>query len=135
MKSEAESSQQANDCRPSVARAALSGLVATWQKYRDTLAFVAPAAPEIFRSVRKGLGLTQKEMGQRLGITNVYLSWIETGKQEPSIEVYLKLWDLANEERNERRLRPRDRLGTDPHLCHGPDAAPSPGRSDDERDP
>jgi transcriptional regulator with XRE-family HTH domain len=80
---------------PSVVSALLASLAASHRRYRETLDLVRPATPEIFRSIRKRFGLTQKEMAARLDITNVYLSWIETGKQEPSIEVYLKLCELA----------------------------------------
>lgn len=65
------------------------------------------------RKLRESLGLTQQEMADSLGITNVHLSHIENSKSFPSqdlidrfrelfeLDLYILAWcsDAANEER------------------------------------
>jgi transcriptional regulator with XRE-family HTH domain len=49
------------------------------------------------RSLRESLGLTQQQMAERLGITNVHLSNVENNKAFPSqglIDRYRDLFDI-----------------------------------------
>lgn len=42
-------------------------------------------------SARKGIGLTQAELSERIGISEKYLSRIESGKQVPSIVIIARI--------------------------------------------
>ena len=46
------------------------------------------------KQVRKYLQIQQKDMAQKLGITNAHLSDIEKGKASPSIELLMKITNL-----------------------------------------
>jgi transcriptional regulator with XRE-family HTH domain len=43
------------------------------------------------RSYRKSLGMTQKQLGEKAGIAQEFVSEIESGKKSPSVEVLVKL--------------------------------------------
>jgi transcriptional regulator with XRE-family HTH domain len=50
---------------------------------------------------RKKEGLTQDELGQRLGVTGTYISYIENGKSDGSQKFWdklKKLWNIPNSE-------------------------------------
>ena len=53
----------------------------------------AADAPDggVFKSVRKGMVLTQKEFAKMLGITNIWLCWVETGRYKASRKLAKKL--------------------------------------------
>ena len=62
-----------------------------------SIAPVMPSLPD-FRKRRKSKGLTLREVEKITGISNSYLSQLETGKvKSPSYEVVKKLFDLYNE--------------------------------------
>lgn len=46
---------------------------------------------EIISRRRKNLGLSQKQLAERAGIDRAYLSHLETGRTNPSIEVFMKV--------------------------------------------
>lgn len=46
---------------------------------------------ERIRIVRKDLGMSQKEFGDRIGISDNYVSEIESGKKEPSVPILLAI--------------------------------------------
>lgn len=46
---------------------------------------------ETLKGIRKGKGLTQKQVEEKIGITQTYLSQIESGEKEPSGVMLRKL--------------------------------------------
>lgn len=48
--------------------------------------------------LRKKLGLTQKELAERLGISSTHYSRIETGESNPSYELMEKAKEVFNTE-------------------------------------
>jgi DNA-binding XRE family transcriptional regulator len=48
------------------------------------------------RLFRKKAGLTQSELGEKIGITDKHICKIETGMYAPSVETFLKLVDVLN---------------------------------------
>jgi transcriptional regulator with XRE-family HTH domain len=46
---------------------------------------------EVIASRRKNLGMSQKQLSTRAGIDRAYLSHLETGRTNPSIEVLMKV--------------------------------------------
>lgn len=53
-------------------------------------------------ALRKSLGLLQTEFADKLGVTQSYLSQLETGKRPISDELELKLYDLFGREAIQR---------------------------------
>ncbi len=51
-----------------------------------------------FQLARDHLNISQAEMGKKLGITGPHISYIESGKREPSIKLIKKLIKLLREE-------------------------------------
>ena len=45
---------------------------------------------------RKSLGLSQMQLSEKIGISNTYLSYIETGKKIPAMDIWLALCDALN---------------------------------------
>ncbi len=45
---------------------------------------------------RKAIGLSQMQLSEKIGISNTYLSYIETGKKIPAMDVWLALCDALN---------------------------------------
>ena len=43
--------------------------------------------------LRKQKGYTQKELAERLGITRVYMGYIEQGRESPSLHLMFRLAD------------------------------------------
>ncbi|MCS7215498.1 MAG: helix-turn-helix transcriptional regulator [Thermodesulfovibrio sp.] len=41
------------------------------------------------REIRKALGMTQKELGEHLGVSAIYIYMLETGRKKPS-KLFLK---------------------------------------------
>ena len=48
------------------------------------------------RTIRKSRGLTMKQLGELVGVTESAIGMYETGKREPSLEVLLKLGDVLS---------------------------------------
>lgn len=48
---------------------------------------------ETMRTIRKAKGMTMKELGEKVGVAEVTVSFYETGKREPSLEVLCKIAD------------------------------------------
>ena len=42
-----------------------------------------------FKQLRELSGMTQEDVAKRLGVTNEYVSMIESGKRTPSLEVLI----------------------------------------------
>ena len=49
------------------------------------------------KSLRKGLGLTQQQFAEKLGVSQRAVRYWEKGKRAPSSEIKTKLDDLASE--------------------------------------
>ena len=52
---------------------------------------------ETLRSFRRALGMTMEDMGKELGVNKASVSHWENGRNNPSIEIKMKLMDLARE--------------------------------------
>lgn len=52
---------------------------------------------KIIRVVRLSRGLTQLELGNRLGVSNTIISYIERGRNHPSKVLLERMWDFVNE--------------------------------------
>lgn len=52
---------------------------------------------KIVRVVRLSRGLTQLELGNRLGVSNTIISYIERGRNHPSKVLLERMWDFVNE--------------------------------------
>lgn len=48
------------------------------------------------REIRKKCGLTMKELGERVGVSESAISQYETGKRQPDYETLLKIADYFN---------------------------------------
>lgn len=48
----------------------------------------------IFKRKRKEMGIGQIEMANRLGISQSFLSCIESGKKDPSLDVFFHMCDV-----------------------------------------
>lgn len=46
---------------------------------------------ERIRKIRKRLGLTEKQLGERTGVTMQSISFIETGVRQPSLNLLVKI--------------------------------------------
>ena len=51
---------------------------------------------ELIKKRREGLGLSQYKLAKQLGITQTFLSEIERGRKNPSLEQFFKLCDALN---------------------------------------
>ena len=51
---------------------------------------------EAMRSIRKSKGMTMKELGEKVGVAEVTISFYENGKREPSLEVLCKIADVLD---------------------------------------
>ena len=51
---------------------------------------------ESMRSIRKSKGMTMKELGELVGVAEVTVSFYETGKREPSLDVLCKIADALD---------------------------------------
>ena len=51
---------------------------------------------ENIKKVRVGAGLTQKQLGERLGITSQSIAQWETGRREPKYQSIVKIADALN---------------------------------------
>ena len=51
---------------------------------------------EAIKIARKQAGLTQKELGELLGITGVTMGQWETGRRQPRVESLRKIADVLN---------------------------------------
>lgn len=49
------------------------------------------------KSVRAGLGLTQRDMAKLVGISTASLSYYETGFRIPPVDIYTKIIEMAQE--------------------------------------
>lgn len=47
------------------------------------------------KSIRAGLGLTQKEMAKLVGISIATLSYYETGIRIPPVDIYTKIIEMT----------------------------------------
>jgi len=48
------------------------------------------------RELRKKAGLTQEEVGFRAGVSREYVSMLESGKNTPTIDVFIRLCDAID---------------------------------------
>ncbi len=55
-----------------------------------------PQYANAIRDARKKRGISQKRLAKTLGVTNVYLSYIENGKDKPSFRLMEKMADKLN---------------------------------------
>ena len=46
------------------------------------------------KSRRKNLGMTQKQLAEKVGVTNVTISRYENGEREPSFTEFIKLCEV-----------------------------------------
>jgi len=65
------------------------------------------------REIRKKCGLTMKELGSRVGVSESTISQYETGKRQPDYETLLKIADYFN-------------VSVDYLLCQDTEKAPEP---------
>lgn len=75
----------------------LTELVAAHEKYARALERCQADAPDIFRTMRKKLGLRQQDMADRMGVTNVYLSRVENGRMVAGYATLAALMKVATE--------------------------------------
>ena len=52
----------------------------------------------IFKKKRKKMGLNQDEMADLLGISQSFVSGIENGKKNPSLEIFFMICDILENE-------------------------------------
>jgi transcriptional regulator with XRE-family HTH domain len=52
--------------------------------------------PEKLRTLRQKHGITQQQLGDRFGFSDVYVYYLETGKRKPTAELVLKLAKFFN---------------------------------------
>ena len=57
---------------------------------------IAKQAGALIKEVRKSKGLTQKELGEQLGIGESRISKYESGKQNPTLATLQKIADTLN---------------------------------------
>jgi DNA-binding transcriptional regulator YiaG len=72
----------------------LGRFVSTRRQYLDCLATCQAESPAIFAQAREALGMTQMEFAEAIGVTNVWVSNVETGHRKPSPELLAKLAEL-----------------------------------------
>ena len=48
------------------------------------------------KSRRKNLGMTQKQLSEKVGVTDVTISRYENGEREPSFTEFIKLCDVLS---------------------------------------
>ena len=48
------------------------------------------------KSRRKNIGLTQKQLAEKVGVTDVTISRYENGKREPSFTEFIKLCEVLS---------------------------------------
>jgi ribosome-binding protein aMBF1 (putative translation factor) len=75
----------------------LKELVESERCYRSALSRCQGRAPEIFRSVRDQLGMSQRRIAERLGICHTYVSKIENGRLTPGFPVMANLGRMLEE--------------------------------------
>lgn len=63
--------------------------------------------PSLIESIRKGLGLTQRQLAELSGVSQSLISKIERGKVSPSFEVVRRIFDAFERVRAERSGEPR----------------------------
>ena len=68
---------------------------------------------ERLKQRRQALGLTQAQLFEQTGITAAYVSFIERGRANPTLDMMVKLADAVGAEAWEM-IRPTDEESTDP---------------------
>ena len=56
----------------------------------------AAAAGRRLRRLRKSKGLTQKALGERVGVSDRHISTVENGRENPGFETLIRLCDVLN---------------------------------------
>lgn len=56
---------------------------------------LSETAGPFFKCVRKMKRLTQRSLGEKLGVTHVHLSYIENNKSKPSLELLDRLIEIS----------------------------------------
>jgi len=56
---------------------------------------------EMVRNRREGLGLTQRALGQKLGVEGSYVAFIESGRRKPSLRLIARLADILGFDRQQ----------------------------------
>lgn len=70
-------------------------------KYIDLNDFIYPTARlfgERLKALRQAAGLTQADVGKKTRITSAYISLIERGRANPTLDMMVKLADLFDAE-------------------------------------
>lgn len=49
---------------------------------------------EKLRTLRERNGITQRQLAEQLGFTNAYVSYLESGRKKPNVELVLKIADI-----------------------------------------
>jgi transcriptional regulator with XRE-family HTH domain len=66
------------------------------------------------KSLRQAKALSQEQLAERIGISHKYLSSIERGKENPTLETFIRLADALNVETSEifryQHEKPADEL-------------------------
>ncbi len=55
-----------------------------------------PQYANSIRNARRKRGLKQSDLAKKLGVTNVYISYIENGKDKPSLKLVEQMADKLN---------------------------------------
>lgn len=74
----------------------------------------AGVAGAVLRTVRRRAGLTQRQLGERAGVTQPVIAAYESGRRQPSVPALLRLVRAAGH-RLDLGLRPRRTLPDDVH--------------------
>lgn len=73
----------------------MQGVADRLHRWIDTTEEMKSGIGQLFREAREELGrLTQQQLADALGVTNVYVSRIENGHAHPSVEVMESLQEL-----------------------------------------
>jgi DNA-binding XRE family transcriptional regulator len=72
----------------------LTRLVETSAAYQEAVRLAQDQGPALVREARKRLGLTQRELAEKIGVNYTYISKIENGHSRPSRPVLAALAEL-----------------------------------------
>lgn len=75
----------------------LEELVRAQGRYAAALAACQADAPAIFTALRKKLGIRQRDLAEKMDVSNVYLSRIENGHMVPGYSTLAALRDVVKE--------------------------------------
>lgn len=75
----------------------IADLIEAEEKYREILKDCIQEAPEIFRTVRQQLGLSQRDLAKRLGYNHTYISKIENRRLVVGKPILAKLGELMRQ--------------------------------------